>query len=184
MSGATAAIMAAAAVASAAMSAVGQIQQGQAQQRQAEFQSKMAARNAQIADQNAQLAEEEGREAKKTAAENSAKKRQEAAQIIGAQRAAVGASGAQVDQGAALDLTLDTAEKGELDALAMIEQGSREDFGKRIDAWNFRNQATGLQLQSSMYKSQGQQNTAWLSAGSTLLGGISKAGTNYYNMTK
>ena len=184
MSGYTAATMAIVGVISAGMSAVGQIQQGQAQQQQAEFQSKMAARNAQIADRNAQLAEEEGREAKKTAAENATKKRQEAAQIIGAQRAAVGASGAQVDQGAALDLTLDTAEKGELDALAMIEQGNREDFGKRIDSWNLRNQATGLQLQSSMYKSQSQQNTAWLSAGSTLLGGISQAGSNYYTMNK
>lgn len=41
-----------------------------------------------------------------------------------------------------LDFAPDTAEKGELDALAMIEQGSREDFGKRVDSWNFRNQAT------------------------------------------
>lgn len=184
MSGGTAAVTAIVAVAGAAMSAYGQIQQGQAAQQQAKFQSRMAAYNAQIAGQNAQMAEEEGREAKKTAAENAAKKRQEAAQIIGAQRAAFGASGAQVDQGAALDLTLDTTEKGELDALAMIEQGNREDYGKRVDAWNYRAQGAGQQLQSGMYKSQGSRNTAWLSAGGTLLGGMSQAGSNYYTMTK
>lgn len=47
----------------------------------------------------------------------------------------------QVDAGAALDLNLDTTEKGELDALALQEQGLQQDYMKRVEAWNLREQA-------------------------------------------
>lgn len=164
------------------MSAVGGIQQGQAQQQQAQFQSDMAARNATIAEQNAQLAEEEGRESKKIGYENAVKKRQEAAGIIGGQRAAQAASGVTVDTGSTLDLNLDTAEKGELDAFALQDQGAQQDYLKRVEAWNLREQGTGQQLQSKMY-SQASNNSPWLSAGGSLFSGLSQAGSNYYKMT-
>lgn len=166
----------------AAAGAAGTYSQSQAAQRQANAQSQQAARNAQIAEQNAQLAEEEGREAKKIGYENAVKKRQEAAQIIGAQRAAFGASGAQVDQGAALDVALDTAEKGEIDAFQLRQQGLDTDYNKRFEAWNYREQAAGLQAQSAAYKDQASSYNPWLSAGSTLLTGVGQAGQNFYRL--
>ena len=165
-----------------AMSAYSSYQQGQAQQRQSEFQEKVSQRNAQIAEQNAQMAEEEGRQAKRIGYENAVRKRQEAAQIIGSQRAAFGASGAQVDQGAALDLSLDTAEKGELDAFQLQQQGLDTDYNKRIEAWNFREQGTGQQLQGRLYGMQTEGYSPWLSAGGTLLQGVGNAGSNYFRL--
>lgn len=189
MSGVTAATVAgyaaiAASLAGAAMSAVGSYQQGQAQQRQANMQSKLASRNAQIANQNAEMAEAEGREAKQIGYENKIKKRQEAAGIIGSQRAAQAASGVQVDTGSALDLNLDTAEKGELDALALQEQGLQQDYLKRTEAWNLREQGTGQQIQAKMHSQMGNSYSPWLSAGGSLLSGVSQAGSNYYMMNK
>lgn len=175
-------VIAAASMAGTAMSAYSSYRQGQAQQRQAEFQANMARRNAQIAEQNAELAEDEGRRAKQTGYENAVRKRQEAARIIGSQRAAFGASGAQVDQGAALDLSLDTAEKGELDAFQLMQQGLDTDYNKRIEAWNFREQATGQQLQGRLYGMQTQGYSPLLSAGGTLLRGVGEAGGNYYKL--
>lgn len=160
-----AAIIAATSLLGAGVSAVGSYQQAQAQQQQAATQAELAQRNAQIAEQNAQAAEEEGREAKKIGYENAVKKRQEAAGIIGAQRAAQAASGATVDVGSALDLNLDTTEKGELDALALREQGLQQDYLKRVDAWNLREQGTGQQIQSKMYSQMGQSYSPWLSPG-------------------
>lgn len=169
----------AATVAGAGMSAYSAYQQGQAQQRQAEFQEKLSQRNAKIAEENARMAEEEGRQAKRIGYENAVRKRQEAAQIVGSQRAAFGASGAQVDQGAALDLALDTVEKGELDAFQLRQQGLDTDYNKRIEAWNFREQGTGQQLQGRLYGMQTEGYSPWLSAGGTLLQGVGQAGSNY-----
>ena len=165
-------IVAVASVAGAGLSAAGSIQQANAQREQAEFQSKMAQRNAQIAEQNAQLAEEQGREAKKAGYENAVRKRQEAAQIIGGQRAGFGASGAQVDQGAALDATLDTAEKGELDALHSLEQGQWQDYDQRVRAWGLRNDRDTSAMQASALRRKGD--TGYLN----LISGLGRQGVS------
>ena len=184
MSGYTTAITAAVAVIGAATSAYGQIQSSNAQKAQANFQSKMAERNAQIAETNATLAEQEGKEAKRIGYENAVRKRQEVASVVSAQRAAFSASGAQVDQGSALDLSLDTVEKGELDALALNEQGLQRDYMKRVEAWNLRSGGTAQSLQGQMYGRQAASASPWMSAGGTLLSGLSQAGSNYYTMNK
>lgn len=165
-------------------SAYGSYQSSQAQQRQADYQSKMAARNAQIAEQNAQLAEEQGRQAKKEGYEDKLKKRQEAAGVIGAQRAAQGASGAVVDVGGNLDLNLDTAESGEIDALKLEQQGLDADYQKRLEAWNYREQGAAQSSAAKQYSSVAGGINPWMSAGSTLVGGLADVGGNYYNMTK
>lgn len=165
-------------------SAYGAYQSSQAQQQQADYQSKMAARNAQIAEQNAQLAEEQGRQAKKEGYENKLKKRQEVAGVIGAQRAAQGASGAVVDVGGNLDLNLDTAESGEIDALKLEQQGLDADYQKRLEAWNYREQGAAQSSAAKQYSSVAGGINPWMSAGSTLVGGLANVGGNYYNMTK
>lgn len=165
-------------------SAYGSYQSSQAQQRQADYQSQMAARNARIAEQNAQLAEEQGRQAKKEGYEDKLKKRQEVAGVIGAQRAAQGASGAVVDVGGNLDLNLDTAESGEIDALKLEQQGLDADYQKRLEAWNYREQGAAQSSAAKQYSSVAGGINPWMSAGSTLVGGLANVGGNYYNMTK
>jgi len=153
---------------------------------QAIFESQMQEQssqlNQQVAGINAQMAEDEGKAAKAIAHENEQKKRMEVASIISSQRAAAGASGAQVDQGSFIDLQLDTVEKGELDALALREQGMWQDYSKRIEAHNYRMQglSNSMQapltlakgnIQSSLYRGQANSYTPWLSAGSSLING-------------
>ena len=98
------------------LSTVGAYQQAKAQKSQAEY-------NAAIATKNQELAEEQAAAQRREGYENMVKKRQEVAGVIASQRAAMGASGAQVDRGSFLDLELDTAEKGEIDALALYQRG-------------------------------------------------------------
>ncbi len=116
-------------------------QEEQAARAQAQYQQDMAEYNAKIAETNAERVEEEGRALKRDAYDNSVRKRQEAQQIIGQQRALQSASGAVVDAGSNLDLNLDTAEKGEIDAFHLREQGAWQDYNKRVEAWNYRQQA-------------------------------------------
>lgn len=167
-----------------AASAYGSYQSAQAQQQQAAYQSKMAAYNAQVAEKNAQLAEEQGRQAKKEGYENKLKKRQEVAGVIGAQRAAQGASGGVVDVGSNLDVNLDTTEKGEIDALKLEQQGLDADYQQRLQAWNYRAQGAASSSASKQYSQVAGGINPWVNAGSTLLGGLANVGNNYYTMTK
>lgn len=166
-------------------------QQGMAQQQAAKQQANMAMMqgamendqaqfNATVATMDAEKAEEEGREAKKEGYDNAQRKRLEAAKVIGQQRAEAGASGAQVDQGNFLDQRLDTAEKGEVDALAINEQGLWADYNKRLEGASHRAQATGLagsgamalkqaDLKVSMQRNKPKEQVSWLSGGSKLV---------------
>ncbi len=171
-------ISAVTAIASAAMGTYSAVQQAETQKQQAEYQSDMAAYNAKVAEQQAQMAEYEGAELKRAAHEEGVKKRQEAAQIVGSQRAKQAASGVAVDAGSALDLNLDTTEKGELDALQLQDQGLWQDYNKRIDAWNYRNQAAVSQSKSSMYSQKAQQYTPLLDGADSLLSGVKKVGSS------
>lgn len=180
------------------------VQQGQAQQAAARQQADMAMMQgmmenesaqfqADVANMNAESAEDEGREAKKAAYDNAQRTRMNAAQIVGQQRSAMAASGAQVDQGANLDLQLDTMEKGELDALAVNESGLWADYNKRLEAANYRAQGVGAATagsmalakggaQSSLFNAQANSYMPWLSAGSTLLSGLGSVGMNYLSV--
>jgi hypothetical protein len=132
--------------ASAAVSAIGAIQQGQDAKKAANY-------NAAVAEQDA------------IAAQNKAKydeglHRERIKALLSKQRAIIGASGADMS-GSPLLATIDTIEKGELDALA-IRQGGE------IESRRYKNQAASSRLEgksasrASMYK-----------AGSTLLSGAS-----------
>ena len=116
-------ISAAVALAGAAAGTAGAVQQAENRRQQEEYQSELAARNAQQAELNAEAADDAARQERRAGYEAAQAKRQEAARIISSQRAEAGASGAQTDVGSALDKNLDTAEKGELDALSAEQQG-------------------------------------------------------------
>ncbi len=175
-----AAISAAVALAGAAVGTVSSIQQAESRRQQAEYQSKLAERSAQQAEQSATLADEAARQEKQAGYEAAVKKRQEVARIIGGQRAQASTSGAQVGTGSQLDLNLDTAEKGELDALAQEQQGNAASYNQQVRAWNLRNQSTGATLNAENLNSHAQ--TDYLGLTTTLLNGASRVGRNFYTL--
>lgn len=147
--------------------AYGQYTAAKAANEQADYQAKVAANNAATAEMEAKFAEQQGER-------NAEAQRRKTAIMIGSQRARMGSSGAVVDSGSFLDLTLDTAKQGELDAMALLNEG-------RMQAWRSRVQGTNLKAQSELYKSS--KTNPFLAAGGTLLEGAGRAGFGYYQMT-
>ncbi len=172
-------ISAVAGIGGTALSVYGALQQADAQRAQAEYSEDMAKYNAKVAEGNAQMAEDEGKEIKRQAYEDSLKKRQEAAQIVGTQRARQSAAGAQVDVGSALDLNLDTVEKGELDAFAIKEQGAWADYNKRVEAQNHRNQGEIQMAKSKIASNEAKRVSPFLTTAPTLLSGIKTASSSF-----
>ena len=149
------------------VTAYGQYQAANAANKQADYQAKVAANNAATAEMEAQYAEQQGQR-------NAEAQRRKTAVMVGAQRARMGASGAVVDSGSFLDLTLDTAKQGELDAMALLEEG-------QMQAWRSRVQGSNFMAQSNLYKSS--KMNPFMAAGGTLLSGAGQAGMNYYYAT-
>ena len=102
-------------IGSAVMGTMGAVRQANAQNAQMEY-------NAKVSENNARNAQAEADYARAQGWRNANEKRREVAQLIGAQRAKMGASGAVVDSGSFLDLTLSTKEQGELDAMALAQE--------------------------------------------------------------
>ncbi|MBQ9405251.1 MAG: hypothetical protein IJU37_00760 [Desulfovibrio sp.] len=176
ISGTTAAVISAVSIAaSLAGTAMSAIAQNQAAQRQAEQQEAANRYQQKISERNRDLAEEQARAARKEGYENAVRKRQEVAGIIGAQRARQGASGVGVDVGSALDLNLDTAERGEIDALALQQQGLDKARNLEIQAWhsNANAQAYGWAADNVSSGNNG------LATAGTILGGIGQAGSMF-----
>lgn len=159
----------------AGMSAISQYQAGkynaavaQNQQVIAQNNQILAQRNQNIAKQNADLALEQGQAQEQA-------QRQKTAQMIGAERAAMGASGVDLGSGSALSVQTSTAETGELDALtirnnSMLQSrnylNQAENFG--TEAMNFANQASSYGVQAELANSQANWGVA-----NSILGGAS-----------
>lgn len=157
--------MAALSLVGTAMSTVGAYNSAKAQQSQANY-------SAAIAEKNQELAQDQAAAQRREGYENMVKKRQEVAGVIASQRAAQGASGAQVDQGSFLDLELDTAERGEIDALSLYQRGLDNAYNSEVQGWNYGQQAAG-------YRSQANNiSPGWAAAG-TAIGGLAAIGSNY-----
>jgi len=91
------------------------------------------------------------------------------AQMKSSQRAKFGASGADVNSGSSLDVLADTAMMGELDALTIRGNASREAYGYRVGASN-------TIAQGKLDKSRGTNNAI-----STLLTGGGKVSSQWYS---
>lgn len=148
------------------LSAMGTMQQANAANKQAAVQ-------AQIAANNAQIAENEAAYARGQAEKNAEAQKRKTMQIIGTQRAAMGASGAVVDEGSFMDVSLDTVERGTYDALALLEEGERA-------AWRAENQAGNFRAQSTLHSAS--KKSAFLPVAGSLLSGAGQIGMNYYKM--
>ena len=112
---------------------------------QAKSQNAMLEYNAKVAEYNAKAKENEASYARGQAARNAAEQRKQTAQLIAAQRAKMGASGAAVGSGSFLDLTMSTAEEGARDAMALLQEGDLQAWRYEVEASNFRTQAKGYQ---------------------------------------
>jgi hypothetical protein len=75
--------------------------------------------NAKVQDMNARLSERRARDALERGAQEEQQKRNENAQIMGRQKAAMAANGVDLTFGSPLDTLVDTATLGEIDALTI-----------------------------------------------------------------
>lgn len=151
----TTAVLAVTAVAGA-LSAYSQVQTGKA--------------NAAIANANADAQEQAGRDAVNTGNDQAYQQRMQAKQVAGKQTVALASGGADLTSGNALDLTTETAQFGQLDALTTINNAQR--------------QAAGLQFQAGVSRAQGKldRQSANLGAATTLLNSVSKGYGAYKTM--
>lgn len=167
-------VMAAAALASAAVSAAGMVQQGQAQRRQAGYQTAMAEANAAAAEQAAQAQDRAAERAVEQGQVAEQRQRLLTAQAISGQRAALAAAGVQVDSGSALDLTADTAQVGELDALSRRQSAEEDAYQHRWQAYQARTNANAALAQGTLAGMRGDAAVtgSLFSAGGSLLNRI------------
>jgi hypothetical protein len=148
-------------LAGTAISAYGAYQGYQAQARADDY-------NAQIAAQNERFAQMYAQDAIARGAQEEEAHRRKVAATLGSQRAAMGASGTQVNTGTNLDLLTDTVELGELDALIIRDNARREARDYEIQGWNY-----GAQSELSRLSASSARSAAPLGAAGTLLGGAS-----------
>lgn len=151
----------------AGISALGTVMQGQAASGQAAYQAQVARNNEIIAERNAQDTEKRG-----VVAEDAL--RQRTAALLGRQRAELAGQGTELDSGSPLDIQMDTAGLGELDALTLRGSYAREAYGNRVQGQNYEAQARLADSRTSTLGS-------WLSAGGSVLGGAYKgfSGINF-----
>lgn len=156
------AIAIAATIASTAVGVMGSIQQGKAAQAQANYQS-------QVAQNNAQISEWQAADALKRGKVEEDQHRRKVSQLIGSQRASIGASGFDLGDETSVGIVGDTAAMGELDALTIRNNAARE-------AWGYRVQGSNYTAESGLLLARGdaaRTASKWQAAGD-LLGGASK----------
>lgn len=152
---------------SAVMGAVGNAQQAAAQNRSLEA-------NAETSRQNAQNSRYEASYARQQAERNAAEENKKTAVLIGSQRAKMGASGAVVDMGSFLDVTMSTAEEGAMNAMACLQEGDTE-------AWRHEVRAGQYDSQSNSFLSSRTNPNAVLAGG--LLSGAAQTAASAYGMS-
>ena len=153
------------------LGAAGSIQQGQAAAKAAKY-------NAQVAEMNATISERRAKDALDRGAFEEQQKRRENAALMGKQKAAMAANGIDLTFGSPLDMIVDSATLGELDALTIRKNAYREEYDYRVQAANQRAQKT-------MYEGAAKSalTGGYLAAGGTILGGAGNAYKNYYQAT-
>lgn len=120
----------AATAASAGVAAYGAHEQGVAAANQANYQAQVAVNNQKIASEYATSEIEKGQVLEQN-------KRTDTAARIGAERAAIGASGLDVNTGSALRLQVDTAAVGELDAQTIRNNSQRAAYGYEVQGMGY-----------------------------------------------
>jgi hypothetical protein len=102
---------------------------------------------ASVANQNAETATAQANDAINRGNAAAEQRRVQMRQQLGTQVATMGASGADLTSGTALDITGDTAQFGSLDALTTLNNAQREAYGYQVQATNYENQASAARSQ-------------------------------------
>lgn len=159
--------IAAAAVGGSALSAYGQLEAGKAAKQAGDY-------NAAIARNNQIIAERQAEDAIKRGDIAADEQRRKAARVLGAQKSAMAASGISLDSGTALDIFGDTAAFGELDALTIKSNATREAYGYQVQGMNFAAEGAMARVRGT-----NAQRASYIQAGSTMLGGAAQGGDMY-----
>jgi len=157
---------------------VGSVISGVGQMQAANAQAKAAEYNAKVQDMNARIAERQARDAIERGQDEEQRKRMEVQRILGQQKAAMAANGVDLTFGSPMDVIVDTAVLGELDALTIRSNAYREAYQYRVDAANRRAGATMNRMEASAARTGG-----FLSAAGTILGGVGDAYKSYKKST-
>lgn len=155
------------AVVGAAVSAYSQYESGQAQKASANYNSEVAANNAEIASQTATRAAQAG-EAQAEATS------QKTRATVGAITASQAAGNIDVNSGSALDVQSSAKELGELDALTVRSNAAKTAYGYQTQSAS----DTG-QSQLDAFQAANAGTAGEISAGGSILGGVSNAAGNY-----
>lgn len=89
-----------------------------------------------VADQNADIAEAQAQDSVNRGNAEAEQRRREMRQRQGTQAATMGATGAELSSGNALDIFGDTAQFGTLDALTTVNNAQREAYGYQVQSMN------------------------------------------------
>lgn len=133
--------MAALTAAALALTAANTVNTFVGQQRAAKGAQQQGNYEAGIYEQDAQIAASQATDAVARGAETERRQRTLTGQTIGAQRAAMAASGIDLGVGSAADVQADTAHIGELDALTIRNNAKREAYGYEVQAMDLRARA-------------------------------------------
>jgi hypothetical protein len=108
--------------------------QAYSQNRQAKYESA-------VADQNADIAQQQAEDSINRGNAQAEQVRRQNRQAAGTQAATMGATGADLSTGGALDIFGDTAQFGTLDALTTVSNAQREAYGLQVQGMNYQSQA-------------------------------------------
>lgn len=100
-----------------------------------------------VANQNADIAEAQAQDAVNRGNAQAEEVRRRNRQAAGTQAATMGATGADLSTGGALDVFGDTAQFGALDALTTVNNAQREAYGYQVQSTNARAQADMAEAQ-------------------------------------
>ncbi|EAY3774991.1 hypothetical protein DL744_00865 [Shigella dysenteriae] len=100
-----------------------------------------------VADQNADIAEAQAQDAVNRGNIEADQRRREMRQRAGTAAATMGATGAELSSGTALDVFADNAQFGTLDSLTTVNNAQREAYGYQVQGMNA--QAQGAAAQSA-----------------------------------
>ncbi len=155
-------------IAAAAMGAqaLGAIAQGKQQAASDKYNAAVAENNATIANQNATFAGQEG-------AANAAIEQAKTRATVGGIKAAQAANGIDVNTGSAVDVRSSASELGELNAINIRSNATRQAYG-------FETQASNDKAQAQLDRSQAKYDSeaGYVKAGTGLLSSAATAGTS------
>jgi len=160
-------VAAIAVAASAVVGAAGAARAGDASQKQGEFQAQVSRNNAIIAEQNADYAVRAGQA-------KAAQESMQGAAKIGRIRAAIGASGVDVNTGSAADVQESQAVQSSLDVETIMHNAQLEAYGYRTQGKSFEAQAILDKAAGDEAKSAGN-----IAALGTLIGGAGSAAATW-----